>query len=196
VSTATRDRILDEAMRLFGQQGFKATTIVQIETAAGLTPGAGGMYHHFASKEALLAAGVERHLLRLAALRDIRGVFADLGDARAELTVVARYALAELDQEAELLRLLTAEARNRPELLQHATEQLITATIEGFAGWLVARAAQPLEHERAVALASITLGGLITNRLLQTIFGVASAVDDEHLVAAWTDVVLPILGGD
>src|SRR5262245_48393148 len=117
MSTATRDRILDEAMRLFGQQGFKATTIVQIETAAGLTPGAGGIYHHFANKEALLAVGVERHLLRLAALRDIRSVFADLGDARAELTVAARYALAELDQEAELLHVLTAEARNRPELL-------------------------------------------------------------------------------
>jgi AcrR family transcriptional regulator len=196
MSTATRDRILDEAMRLFGQQGFKATTIVQIETAAGLTPGAGGIYHHFANKEALLAVGVERHLLRLAALRDIRAVFTDLGDARAELTVAARYALAELDQEAELLRLLTAEARNRPELLEHATEQLITATIEGFAGWLAERAAQPLPRERAVALASITLGGLIANRLLQTIFGVAAAVDDEELVAAWTDLVLPILGGD
>jgi AcrR family transcriptional regulator len=196
VSTATRDRILDEAMRLFGQQGFKATTIVQIETAAGLTPGAGGIYHHFSNKETLLAVGVERHLLRLAALRDIRAVFADLGDARAELTVAARYALAELDQEAELLRLLTAEARNRPELLQHATEQLITATIEGFAGWLAERSAQPIPRERAVALASITLGGLIANRLLQTILGVAATVDDEQLVAAWTDVVLPILGSD
>jgi hypothetical protein len=123
-------------------------------------------------------------------------VFADLGDARAELTVVARYALAELDQEAELLRILTTEARNRTELLQHATEQLITATIEGFAGWLAERAAQPLDHERAVALASITLGGLIANRVLQTIFGIAPAVDDEHLVAAWTDVVLPLLGSD
>ena len=50
-STSTKERIIDEAMRLFGEQGYKGTSVIQIEKAAGLTPGAGGIYHHFSSKK-------------------------------------------------------------------------------------------------------------------------------------------------
>ena len=71
-ATPTRERIVDEAMRLFSEHGYAATSIAKIEAAAGLTPGAGGIYHHFASKEAVLAAGIERQLSRLGALREIR----------------------------------------------------------------------------------------------------------------------------
>jgi AcrR family transcriptional regulator len=70
---STRERILDVAMELFGQQGFKATSVVQIEQAAGLASGSGGIYNHFRTKQALLEAGIERHLGRLDALRDIDG---------------------------------------------------------------------------------------------------------------------------
>ena len=59
------DRIVNEAMRLFSQHGYAAAGIAKIEAAAGLTPGAGGLYHHFDSKEAVLAAGIERQLARL-----------------------------------------------------------------------------------------------------------------------------------
>lgn len=46
-------------MRLFGEQGYAATSVAQIEAAAGLSPGAGGLYAHFRSKDALLRAGLE-----------------------------------------------------------------------------------------------------------------------------------------
>jgi len=119
LSTAgTRDRIIDAAMELFSEHGYRGTSITRIEQAAGLSPGAGGIYHHFPSKEALLTAGVERQLSRLAALRDIRRLFADLGDLHTELTIAARYVLAELDQEAQLLRLLASEARHGPKILE------------------------------------------------------------------------------
>ena len=42
----TRERIVDEGMRLFSQHGYAATSIAKIEAASGLTPGAGGLYHH------------------------------------------------------------------------------------------------------------------------------------------------------
>lgn len=193
-TTLTRDRILDEAMHLFSQQGFKATTIIQIETAAGLTPGAGGIYHHFANKQALLTAGIERHLQRLDALRDIRQLFTDLGDLRIELTITARYILAELDRETELLRILLTEARNRPELLADANERLVGATLHGFAAWLVARSENELSPERAEALASLTLGGLISTRLLSGTLALASTVDDELLIRTWVELLAPALG--
>lgn len=196
MATGTRDRIVDEAMRLFGEQGYKATTIVQIETAAGLTPGAGGVYHHFATKEDLLASGVERHLQRLAALRDIRAVFNGVGDIRAELTITARYVLAELDSEAQLLRVLTAEARNRPELLRTAADHLVGSTLDRFAGWLAERGNPPMSSEDAAALATLSLGGLMSTRLLDTMLGLAPKVDDQALVRAWVTLLAPILSGN
>ena len=58
----TRGRIVTEAMRLFGEQGFHATRVAQIEAAAGLAPGAGGLYRHFPSKRALLDEGIRRQI--------------------------------------------------------------------------------------------------------------------------------------
>ncbi|SDR82630.1 TetR/AcrR family transcriptional regulator [Microlunatus soli] len=57
-----RERILTEGMRLFGEQGYAATSIAQIEEAAGLSPGSGSLYKHFRSKQELLAAGLDRLL--------------------------------------------------------------------------------------------------------------------------------------
>lgn len=50
----TRERILVEAASLFRVRGFAATTMRNIATASGLTPGA--LYWHFPSKEAILYA--------------------------------------------------------------------------------------------------------------------------------------------
>jgi AcrR family transcriptional regulator len=193
MSAMTRNRIVDEAMRLFGDQGYKATTIAQIEKAAGLTPGAGGLYHHFKTKQDVLAAGIERHLARLDALRDIRRVLAGVGDLAAELTVTARFILAELDNESELLRILASEARNRPEMLTTAVDQLISSTFTGFAGWIAEHAAGPLSDEQASAIAVVGLGGLLSSRLLRDVLGAPLDVSDEALVSSWVKVMTATL---
>ena len=175
-------------MELFGRQGFKGTSIVQIETAAGLAAGSGGIYHHFPNKQALLEAGIERHLARLDALRDIQAILTDLGDLRAELTVLARYALAELDSEADLMRIVVAEARSRPELVDAAVNQLVTATYTGFASWLRVRA--DLASDQAEALAAVGLGALFSSRLLRLLLG-RDPIDipDEQFVRTWVAMV-------
>jgi len=189
MSSATRDRILDEAMRLFGEHGYRGTTITKIEAAAGLTPGAGGIYHHFKSKDAILAAGIERHLDRLSALRDIRRILTPLGDLHAELTLTARYILAELDHEAELIKILASEARNRPQLLAQAVEQLVDSTFTGFAAWITERAEPPTDPEKASAIAAVGLGSLFNSRLLSQVLGVRAPVDDETLVSTWVEIM-------
>lgn len=186
----TRDRILDAAMRLFGENGFKGTSVAQIERAAGLTPGAGGLYHHFRSKDAVLAAGVQRHLARLGALRDIRRLFTGLGDPRAELVLMARYVLAELDSEGELLRILAVESRAHPDLVRGAVSALVEGTFAEFAAWLREQAAVP--EERARALAAVALGALLSHRLTRALFGL-EIVDDDTFVATWVGVLLPSL---
>jgi AcrR family transcriptional regulator len=192
----TRDRIVDEAMRLFSQHGYASTSVAKIEAAAGLTAGAGGLYHHFKSKEAVLAAGIERQLARLDALRDIRRLLTPLGDLKAELTLIARYILAELDSEAQLLRILVSEARSRPELLTAAVDQLVNSSLEGFAGWIAERSGPSRAGVSPTTLATLGLGSLLSNRLLCDVIGVPSTIDDEELVGAWVQLMLGALGGD
>jgi AcrR family transcriptional regulator len=193
MSTTTRERIVDEAMHLFSQHGYTATSIAKIEAAAGLSPGAGGIYHHFASKEAVLAAGIERQLARLGALREIRNVLGSLGDVRAELTLTARYVLAELDSESELLRILASDVRSRPALLRTAVDDLVSSTFTGFAEWIGERAARAIPPEEAKALAAFGLGSLLSSRLLRDVLGIPAQVEDETLVDTWVRLMTAAL---
>jgi AcrR family transcriptional regulator len=195
MSSTTRERIVDEAMHLFSQHGYTATSIAKIEAAAGLTPGAGGIYHHFKSKEAVLAAGIERQLGRLGALREIRGVLGSLGDLKAELTLTARYVLAELDSESELLQILASDARGRPELLTSAVEQLVSSTFTGFAGWIAERAEREMPAEEASAIAAFGLGSLISSRLMRDVLGIPAQVEDGALVDTWVALMIAALSG-
>ena len=54
---STRERILDAAMAVFAQFGFRRASMDEVAREAGLTRQA--VYHHFASKEALFRAAVE-----------------------------------------------------------------------------------------------------------------------------------------
>lgn len=171
-------------MQLFGDLGFRGTSVAAIERAAGLTPGAGGLYHHFPSKDAVLEAGLQRHLSRLGALHDIRRLFAGVGDLRVELTLTARYVLRELDTEGELLQILLTEGRSRPELVQEAAEALADATFAEFTAWLTEDWAVPPDRARSTAV--IALGALFSHRLLGVLTA-AGGLGDEEFATAWAD---------
>ena len=56
-SQATRDRILHEARRLFGEQGYERTTIRSVAAAAAISPSM--VIRYYRSKEGLFAAAAE-----------------------------------------------------------------------------------------------------------------------------------------
>ena len=68
--------ILDTSSRLFFQKGYEHTTLQDIINATKLSKGA--IYHHFASKEAILIAVVDRigdfNITVLAEIRDKKGL--------------------------------------------------------------------------------------------------------------------------
>jgi AcrR family transcriptional regulator len=78
-SEATREHILDTAIRLFRQDGFDETTMRETATEAGVALGLA--YHYFPSKESLVMAYYERvqrehHVIayeKLAHIKPIRG---------------------------------------------------------------------------------------------------------------------------
>jgi TetR/AcrR family transcriptional regulator, cholesterol catabolism regulator len=49
---ATRQALVESALRLFGEKGYAVTSVQEITEAAGVTKGA--FYHHFETKEELL----------------------------------------------------------------------------------------------------------------------------------------------
>src|SRR3712207_3652118 len=111
----TRQRLLDEGLRLFAQRGFRRTTVGEIEEAAGLSPRSGGLYKHFRSKQELLAAAVERHLHEIETIGEVLELM-PLGDLRAELTLLARWILGDLERHRELFLVLEKEGADLREL--------------------------------------------------------------------------------
>jgi AcrR family transcriptional regulator len=64
-SEATRAALLDEATALFAQRGYTGTSLEDVASASQVTRGA--VYHHFASKQALFEAVLDRQEARVTA---------------------------------------------------------------------------------------------------------------------------------
>ena len=79
---ARREQILDAALRSFGRNGFHATTMQDIATEAGLSPGA--LYRYFPGKTDIVAALAKQHRERNLA------IFAT-ADAGAETATMFRH---------------------------------------------------------------------------------------------------------
>jgi len=95
-------------MGLFAERGFAATTLGEIETAAGFAPRSGALYQYFDSKRAVLDAGLERHLSSVDDVGDELEL-RPLGDVRSEITALGRWLLDELDRERQITHLLERE---------------------------------------------------------------------------------------
>ena len=182
----TRDRLVTEAMRLFGEQGYQATSITQIEAAAGLAPGSGALYHHFKSKEALLEAGIDRQLDRRRAMHDIRTLFAGLGDLRIELTMLGRYVLTVLDEETQLLQIAAHTPPDRSPRLNSAYAALIEGLYAEVADWIKGWVPK-ISKQDATAIAAVGVDALLGKRATNTVFRVpATDMQDEDFIAEWT----------
>src|SRR5687768_12967483 len=105
----TREVLIDAALRLFASEGYRGTTIRKIEEAAGLTPGAGGLYRHFRSKEELLLAAVERYRADVAGFLARAPELMQLHDVRAELLLAAKLSQEFNERNDALLRVLILE---------------------------------------------------------------------------------------
>ena len=105
-----RSELIEAALRLFAERGFRATTIADIASATGTAHGL--VYHYFGSKDELLAAVLGRYSVhpRLQALLE-------LSPDRPASEVLSEIAIglsAMLRDRPELLRLVVAEAPTNP----------------------------------------------------------------------------------
>ncbi|RAU90379.1 TetR/AcrR family transcriptional regulator [Mycobacterium colombiense] len=176
-------------MRLFGQQGYRATSVNQIEKAAGLVPGCGALYNHFKNKQDLLSAVIDRQLDRRRAMHDISALFAGRGDLRTELSLLCRYLISVLDQESEFLQVVARTPAEESPRLTDAYAALVDGLYSELGGWINA-GAPTLDPAEAKRIAAIGIDALLGRRTSRIVFH-ANHIDtnDEHYITEWTDVI-------
>jgi len=185
---ATADRIVDEGLRLFAENGFQGTTVGEIERRAGLTPRAGALYKHFPSKEAVLQAAFERHVAELEAISRAIELM-PLGDLRAELTLLARSSLQMLARERSLRRIVITEGDRFPELKRRFKEGVVDRAYDEGARFVRQKMETgefPEGDPEAIAVAMV--GSLLAYELEIDVFGRPPAgVDEDRLIASVVD---------
>jgi AcrR family transcriptional regulator len=194
MTTSTPERLLDAALSLFAERGFAATTVGDVEEAAGFTRRGGAVYKHFRSKEELFDAVINRHAETIEAAGDLSDLL-PLGDLRAELTLVARFLLAELTNHEQVHRVLeradaSADA-SRELMLQRVIEPSYRRLGDLLQRWVGDR---PLEDSHATMM--LLLGGLVNMRRNLWTFGrVPLDLDDERAIRLWVDIAETAIRG-
>jgi AcrR family transcriptional regulator len=185
----TRERIISEAMRLFAERGYRGTTVGDIEEAAGLAPRAGGLYKHFASKDEVVTAGIERHVAEIEAMHSAMDVM-PLGDVRAELTLIARWALHELRSEQNMMKIVFRDGDQFPQLVELFSERIVNRGYREAATVIGRIFENAGVHDRDPnAIAAIALGSLVHYRIEETMFGRPPAgVEEDEFVETWVEV--------
>jgi len=146
----TRDRILDTAEALFAERGFAGTAVRDIASAVGLT--AASLYNHFAGKEALYAAVLER------GMRPLIDVLEDLGrheHERDALDATLGRAMEHLARRPNVARLIYHEALTGAAHLVPLTRAWIQPILARALGEMKREVGSPWaeeEHRRVVAM--------------------------------------------
>jgi AcrR family transcriptional regulator len=137
-SESRRERILDVAIGLFYEHGYKATSVNAIARQVGLSGPA--LYWHFSSKQQLCFAAVERELARFVA--GLRVALAEETPEERLQAFVRAYVLAKLRQSQRLstpgatgsygmLRdALAPDYQERLDALQRQAVELLRAILE------------------------------------------------------------------
>jgi len=176
-------------MELFGRQGYHATTIAQIEAAAGLSAGAGGLYRHFPSKRALLEEALRRQADQTRPLLDYLQDPAALAGLpqRARFLAVARAGLRRLAEERDINRLLLRDLATFPDLLELVRVQELGRVHEALTAWLRREDGDGrLDH---AAYAAVLIAAVAHYWTLADVFdGKHPHVDEERFLNALADL--------
>lgn len=191
--TSRRDRLLTEGMRLFGEQGYAATSVAQIEEAAGLSPGSGSLYRHFRSKQELLEAGVGRVIDSYA---DVPPAVRTPTDTADLLRAAARAGLRRMDEDRDVSRLLFRGLDAFPELLSRFGDDEIRSVQRTTAAMLADLAPEGTEQADWGAVAAVLQGATAHYWLMRDLFGThPTGVSEKRFVAALVAMTLAVLDG-
>ncbi|MEV3927137.1 TetR/AcrR family transcriptional regulator [Actinomadura coerulea] len=197
MTTSTRDRIVTESLRLFADRGYAATSVAEIEAAAGLSPGAGGLYRHFRSKEEVLSSAIREHIERTR--RQISDVLTqstafEERPLETRLRMTCHAGLAKMREEQDLIRVLFRDLDQFPNLVAEMREGIVNPLYDGIATWLAAQPEFEGFDEDWPAVASI-LGGAVVNYWLanEAMYEPPTRIDEKRFVESWARLGLGLV---
>ena len=195
---STRQRLLDEGMKLFARNGFAATSVGEIEAAVGLRPRRGALYKHFESKQALLDEALRFHLDRAATaaleLTNLDFTMFDMGNPEAVRAVVeslGRWFLEEFDRMEDLTRLIEHEGSRIAGFAANVKSDVVDLSYRS-ASTLIAALAPKVSDPDAQSV--VLLGALVAFRRTAWTFGQPPLdIDDQRVLDAWGALTLTLL---
>ncbi|MFD0902054.1 TetR/AcrR family transcriptional regulator [Actinomadura sediminis] len=189
MTPSTRERIVAESLRLFADRGYAATSVAEIEAAAGLSPGAGGLYRHFRSKEEVLSSAIREHIERTR--KQISDVLANSTayagrPLEVRLRMTCQAGLAKMREEQDLIRVLFRDLDQFPHLVAEMREGIVNPLYDGIATWLSEQPEYADSDEDWPAVASI-LGGAVVNYWLanESMYEPPTRIDERRFVESW-----------
>ncbi|TDB83674.1 TetR/AcrR family transcriptional regulator [Actinomadura sp. KC216] len=186
-----------ESLRLFADRGYTATSVAEIEAAAGLSPGAGGLYRHFRSKEEVLASAIREHIDRTRKqINDVLDQAAVYEERPLEtrLRMTCQTGLAKMREEQDLIRVLFRDLDQFPSLVAEMREGIVNPLYEGIATWLSAQPEFEGADEDWPAIAAI-LGGAVVNYWLanESMYEPPTRIDEKRFVESWARLGLGLV---
>ncbi|QXJ24107.1 TetR/AcrR family transcriptional regulator [Actinomadura graeca] len=197
MTPSTRDRIVAESLRLFADRGYAATSVAEIEAAAGLSPGAGGLYRHFRSKEEVLASAIREHIERtrrqISDVLKLATAFADR-PLETRLRMTCQAGLAKMREEQDLIRVLFRDLDQFPHLVAEMREGIVNPLYDGIATWLSQQPELVDSDEDWPAVAAI-LGGAVVNYWLanEAMYEPPTRIDEKRFVQSWARLGLGLV---
>jgi AcrR family transcriptional regulator len=195
---STRERIVAEALRLFAERGYAATSVAEIEAASGLSPGAGGLYRHFRSKEEVLAAAVREHITRTS--KQITATFQQAAGFQDRplvdrLRLAATVGLGKMREEADLIRVLFRDLDKFPNLIAEMREGIVNPLYDVIAKGLAGQPEMAGIDEDWDAI-SLALGGAIVNYWLanDALYEPPKRIDEERFINSWARLAMGLVG--
>ena len=198
MTRSTRERIVDESLRLFAERGYSATSVAEIEAAAGLSPGAGGLYRHFKSKYEVLAAAMREHATRTRSQIAPAGLDAVAASVPLEerLARTCRAGLARVHQESELTRVFFRDLSQFPELVATVREGLLQPMLDAITTWFRAQPEYAGADLDWPAIGAVLGGAVVHYQLFQETVGEPPGrADRERFVASWVRLSIGLLSG-
>jgi AcrR family transcriptional regulator len=190
-----RERLVQEATRLFAQRGYASTSVADIQLACGLTAGSGALYKHFPSKQALLDAVVRQHLDGVTqGAQDFSADAPD--DARAFLNLIGASVLDAIERDRDLLRIIFRDLDAFPDLLEEIWAGVLNNLYRRLSDWIESERSSGRVHaDDPEATASVLLASLTYYQILDSLIGrVPGGIERARFLEAWVAHAAASLG--
>ncbi|OBA86547.1 TetR family transcriptional regulator [Mycobacteriaceae bacterium 1482268.1] len=186
MAASGRDRLLAEALKLFAARGYAATSVADIQQAAGLAPGSGALYKHFASKRALLEAAVAHRIETIVAAREEYDADRPAGVEQA-VRRAGQLIRSNLAESEDVLRVMLREADELVDLNEKTWKVITDNAYQRFTDELIAaNRAGRVAVEDPEATAAVAISSLAYVATLRTLTGhTPGDVDDDRFFEAW-----------